>query len=254
MGIKCIINLLGLINLYSLFTGTSGQKTILVFSSDGENVNLFADDSPTDCASTSWTYSRELNSDSVELFENGMKKSGTERDERLSLGADCSLNIYHATTEDRGVYSFWQYVTKAENLVASVYLHFLQVSPPSTTEAEIRPGSSMTLSCQLYVYDGYPCDHLLTPEGLQLIWVNESGVNLQTDSRFQISSSSSSKHCNISLTTTLLNEDDSTEWRCQISEGSEVKTSVSYTVSFLSKKTKILMYNLFSPTIITSLH
>ncbi|NP_001245163.2 diverse immunoglobulin domain-containing protein 2.2 isoform 3 precursor [Danio rerio] len=114
-----------------------------------------------------------------------------------------------------------------------IFCSILKVSSPSS-QTQIRPGSSVTLSCQLHFYYEHSCETLLTSEGLRLIWVNESGVNLQTDSRFQISSSLN--YCNISMTTKLLNEDDSTEWRCQITKGSEVKTSVSYTVSYLGRK------------------
>jgi len=105
---------------------------------------------------------------------------------------------------------------------------------PSSTQTEIRPGSSFTLSCQLYVYAGYPCDDFFTSERIQLIWVNKAGVNLQSDSRYQISSP---HHCNITLTTTLLDEDNNTEWRCQLTDGSEVKTSARYTVTYSGKKT-----------------
>ncbi len=63
----------------------------------------------------------------------------------------------------------------------------------------------MTLFCQLYYdYDLVSCDYVVGSEGIELIWVNQADVNLKTDSRFQILSSG---RCNISLTTTLLNED-----------------------------------------------
>ncbi len=84
----------------------------------------------------------------------------------------------------------------------------------------------MTLFCQLY-YDPVSCDYLVGSESIELIWVNQADVNLQTDSRFQILSSG---RCNISLTTTLLNEDHNREWRCQVKQRNQVKTSVTYTV------------------------
>ncbi|KAL1279447.1 hypothetical protein QQF64_026120, partial [Cirrhinus molitorella] len=37
-------------------------------------------------------------------------------------------------------------------------------------------------------------------------------------------------HCIITLTTTLLNEDDNREWRCEVTQGDQVKTSFTYTV------------------------
>ncbi len=89
----------------------------------------------------------------------------------------------------------------------------------------------MTLFCQLY-YDRVTCDNLVRFEEIELIWVNQADENLQTDSRFQILSSG---RCNISLTTTLLNEDHNREWRCQVKQRNQVKTSVTYTVKYSGK-------------------
>ncbi|KAL0199132.1 hypothetical protein M9458_007672, partial [Cirrhinus mrigala] len=69
-------------------------------------------------------------------------------------------------------------------------------------------GSSVTLSCQLYShsYAGDSCDDWIRSEGIQLFWVNQAGVKLTiSDSRYQISAPGL---CIITLTTTLLNEDD----------------------------------------------
>ncbi len=90
----------------------------------------------------------------------------------------------------------------------------------------------MTLSCQLY-YDRVSCDYVVSSEGIDLIWVNQAGVNLQTDSRFQIFSS---EQCISSLTTTLLNEDHNREWRCQVKQRKQLKTSATYTVKYSGKK------------------
>ncbi len=89
----------------------------------------------------------------------------------------------------------------------------------------------MTLFCQLY-YVGVTCDYLVSSESIELIWVNQADVNLQTDSRFQILSSG---RCNISLTTTLLNEDHNREWRCLVKQRNQVKTSATYTVKYSGK-------------------
>ncbi len=89
----------------------------------------------------------------------------------------------------------------------------------------------MTLFCQLY-YDPVYSYCVVGSDGIELIWVNQADVNLQTDSRFQISSSG---RCYISLTTTLLNEDHNREWRCQVKQRNQVKTSVTYTVKYSGK-------------------
>lgn len=115
---------------------------------------------------------------------------------------------------------------------------------PSSTQTEIRPGSSFTLSCQLYVDDGYPCDKFFINERIQLMWVNKAGEDLRSDSRYQISSSP--HHCNITLTTTLLDEDHNTEWRCQVTKENKLKTSVRYTVTYSGKKTKCMPMSIFS--------
>ncbi len=89
----------------------------------------------------------------------------------------------------------------------------------------------MTLFCQLY-YDPRSSYCVVGSEDIELIWVNQADVNLQTDSRFQILSSG---RCNISLNTTLLNEDHNREWRCQVTQRNQVKTSVTYTVKYSGK-------------------
>ncbi|XP_016391181.1 uncharacterized protein LOC107726176 [Sinocyclocheilus rhinocerous] len=219
--------LLGLIMLCALLTGSSGAEVTHVFCSSGEDARLSCNNALSGCTSTSWSYSRH--SGAVELIAGGIKKNEIERHERLSLGSDCSLNIKKVTKEDYGLYSCRQYVYgKQHGTDANVYLHVLHVSS-SSSQSEIRSGSSVTLSCQLY-YDRVTCDMLVRSEGLQLIWVNQAVVNLQTDSRFQISFSSG--QCISSLTTTLLNEDHSREWRCQLKQRNQLKTSATYTVKY----------------------
>ncbi|XP_056098604.1 uncharacterized protein LOC130077390 [Rhinichthys klamathensis goyatoka] len=236
-------SLLGLIFLCSFLKGTSGHTYLHMFSSDGESVSLPCVNASTGCTSTTWMYNRERSSGTVVLFKEGMKNNDTERRERLSLGSDCSLNIYKATTEDHGYYTCRKHVNTQRYTDDSVNLHVLRVSP-SSTQTEIRPGRSFSLSCQLYVYDGYSCVNLFYNEGIKLVWKNETDVDLQSDSRYQISFSP--EHCNSSLTTTLLNEDDNTEWRCAITKGTKDQTSVRYTVTYLGKKTKCMPMSIFS--------
>ncbi|KAF4103296.1 hypothetical protein G5714_016179 [Onychostoma macrolepis] len=235
MGDKCYMRFLGLIILCSLPTGMNGAEVTRVFSSSGENVRLPCNNAGSGCTSTTWIYSRQ--SESVELTAGGEKKKDIERHERLSLGSDCSLNIEKVTKEDNGSYSCRQYLNgKQQGNDALVNLLFLHVSS-SSSQTEIRPGSSVTLFCQLY-YDGVSCDTLVRTEGVQLIWVNQAGVNLQTDSRYQISFSSG--QCISTLTTTLLNEDHNREWRCLVTQRNEVKTSATYTVKYTTSTTLIL--------------
>ncbi|ROJ25808.1 hypothetical protein DPX16_1014 [Anabarilius grahami] len=216
---QCDLCLLGLIILSSLLTGSSGVDDPHVFISSGENVRLPCNNALSDCKSTTWTYyNRFRHSAAVELITLGIKKKDTERHERLSLGSDCSLNIKNVTEEDYGLYTCRQFVNdKQQGTDERVYLHVLH-------------GRSVTLSCQLYSYSRFSCDYRVRFEGLQLLWVNQAGVDLKTDSRYQILFSSD--HCIITLTTTLLNEDDNREWRCQLTRRYQLQTSVRYTVKY----------------------
>ncbi|XP_050957542.1 uncharacterized protein LOC127158483, partial [Labeo rohita] len=205
----------------------SGVNDDHVFISSGENVRLPCNNHLHDCKSTTWNYNR--NSAAVELIGLGKKKKDIERHERLSLGSDCSLNIKNIIKEDYGFYICQQYVNdKQQGTDARVYLHVLHVSS-SSSQTEISAGSSVTLYCQLFSsYPRVSCDDWIRSEGIQLFWVNQAGVKLTiSDSRYQISAPG---HCIITLTTTLLNEDDNREWRCEVTHRNQVKTSVTYTV------------------------
>uniref|UniRef100_A0A9J8BQS2 Ig-like domain-containing protein n=1 Tax=Cyprinus carpio carpio TaxID=630221 RepID=A0A9J8BQS2_CYPCA len=223
---ECHLCLLGLIALSSLLTGASGVDDAHVFISSGENVRLPCNNALPDCKSTTWIYNRFSRSGTDELIGLGKKKD-TQRHERLSLGSDCSLNINNISTEDYGSYicQQWSGVNGPKQRTdARVYLHVLQVS-----QTEISAGLSVTLFCQLYSYPRVSCDDWIRSERIQLFWVNQAGVKLNiSDSRYQISSSSDP--CIITLNITLLNEDHNREWRCNVTQRDQLKTSVTYTV------------------------
>ncbi|XP_039537963.1 tyrosine-protein phosphatase non-receptor type substrate 1-like [Pimephales promelas] len=253
MSDQCDLCLLGLIILSSLLTGTSGVDDDHVFISSGVDVRLPCNNALSDCKSTTWNYYNKFrHSSAVELIAGGIKKNDTERHERLSLESDCSLNIKNVTEEDCGSYSCRQYVNGTQQgSDTRVYLHVLResvicvlcsvsVSPSSSSssssQTEISPGRSVTLSCQLN--SGFSCNHWVHYERVELLWVNQAGVDLKTHSRYQISSSSSSSSSSdrciiiITLTTTLLNEDNNREWRCQLTHRNQLQTSVTYTVKY----------------------
>ncbi|XDV11606.1 hypothetical protein PO909_000498 [Leuciscus waleckii] len=245
MADKCDLCLLGLIILSSLLTGISGVD--YVFISSGENVRLSCNNALSDCKSkTTWIYYNRFSHSAVALIDQGIKNKDTERHERLSLESDCSLNIKNITEEDYGLYICQQYVNgQKQGPDADVFLHVLHVSvfptssssSSSSSQTEISPGRSVTLSCQLYSYTGFSCDYWVSSEGVELLWVNQAGVDLKTDSRYQILSSSDQYHCIITLTTTLLNEDNNREWRCRLTHRNQLKTSVRYTVKYSGEKT-----------------
>ncbi|XP_056604216.1 uncharacterized protein LOC130420725, partial [Triplophysa dalaica] len=209
----------------SAVSGVSEAEVTHVFISSGESVSLSCNDALHQCSSTTWIYNNYTTS-SEEVFTGGINKNNTERSERLSLTSDCSLNIYKTTQHDHGRYTCRQYVNgRLHGPDSRVYLHVLHVSSSSSSsQTEIRANTSVTLSCRLFTYD---CDHEFSDDGFQLVWMNQTDVDLQTDSRYQIRSD---KLCLISLTTTLVNEDDNTELRCVLKHKNDIKTSVTYTV------------------------
>ncbi|ROL44818.1 hypothetical protein DPX16_2168 [Anabarilius grahami] len=230
MADQCDLCLLGLIILSSLLTGTSAVN---VFISSGENVRLSCNNALSDCKSTAWIYYNRFRHSAVKLIVGGIKKKDTERHERLSLGSDCSLNIKNVKEEDYGLYTCRQYVNgEQQGTDALVDLHVLH-------------GRSVTLSCQMY---SVSCNYLVDYQGLQLLWVNQAGVDLKTDSRYQILFSSD--HCIITLTTTLLNEDDNREWRCQLTLRNQLQTSVRYTVKYSVIVMIVEMAVFAAPTVI----
>ncbi|XP_065101851.2 uncharacterized protein [Paramisgurnus dabryanus] len=231
MAVKRHVCLLGLIILCSQLTGVTAVTH--VFRSSGENVALPCINALSNCTSTTWNYNNHSSSAAVELIHGGIKKNNTERAERLSLGSDCSLNIYKTTEDDHGQYTCRQYVNRQQHgNDAQIFLHVLYFSP-SSTQTEMRSGSSVTLTCQLFLYEDF-CKRFIHSEDLQLFWVNQADVNLLSDSRYQIVSPGP---CIITLTTILLNEDNNTEWRCLVKMKNEIKTSVSYTVRFTASAT-----------------
>ncbi|XP_051722807.1 uncharacterized protein LOC127497989 isoform X4 [Ctenopharyngodon idella] len=183
---KCHMCLLGLIILCPFFKGTSGKDETHVFCSSAENVRLPCNNALSNCTSTTWSYNKYKDSQTNELIAEGKTK---QQIERLSLESDCSLNIKKVTKEDYGLYTCRQYVKGQQGTDTFVYLHVLHVSS-SSSQTDIRPGSSVTLSCRLYSYNDFHCDTLVHTEGIQLIWVNQAGVSVMTDSRNQISFSS----------------------------------------------------------------
>ncbi|XP_052469914.1 uncharacterized protein LOC128026692 isoform X5 [Carassius gibelio] len=218
---ECHLCLLGLIALSSLLTGVSGVKDVFIRS--GKNVCLPCNNALPgalhDCNSTTWIYNRFSHSAAVELIGLGIKKD-TERQKRLSLGSDCSLNITKISTEDYGSYICQQWTGVGGPRLRNdtrVDLHVLHAS-----QTQISSDLSVTLFCRLYLYPRVSCDEWISSEGIHLFWVIPDGV--------KPTSSSSSDPCFISLTTTLLNEDHNREWRCNVTQGDKVKASAKFTV------------------------
>ncbi|XP_056599035.1 uncharacterized protein LOC130417483 [Triplophysa dalaica] len=215
--------LLRLIFLF-LLSGTSGMKDTHVFGVCGEDVILPYNGTLSDCNATEWYYNRHGGQSSFTQLRKGNMDNGVGRG---SLTSDCSLNINKITEEDYGIYT--SLIRNKNKAYAYVFLHVLCVSPLST-HTEIRPSSSLTLICHLYTYDNFCCDKFVEMEKIELIWVNRAGILLKTDSRYQIKSLGQFSSI---LTTTLLNEDNNTEWTCHVIKGNAVKASASFTIKYI---------------------
>ncbi|TRY81623.1 hypothetical protein DNTS_001934 [Danionella cerebrum] len=171
-------------------------------------------------------YNRDSGS-AVELVNSGKISKNTEQHGRLRLESDCSLNINKVSKEDHGSYSCRQYLDdNSYGNDARVFLHVLHVS---SSQTEIRPGRSVTLSCQLFAVE--MSNYMRT----ELMWMNQSGINLKSDSRFQISSKNIRY---ITLSTTLLKKDHGQAWSCWLVQGNELKVSATYNVKMSNPDTK----------------
>ncbi|XP_026120693.1 uncharacterized protein LOC113100038 [Carassius auratus] len=251
MADKCHLCLLGLIFLSSLLTGLSGVDDAHVFISSGEDVRLPCNNALPGCKYTTWNYERFRDSAAVELVAGGRKKTDIEKHERLSLESDCSLNIKSVTKEDCGSYICQQWTgpkgqQKQQGTNAHVYLNVLHVS-----SSEISAGRSVTLYCQLYSYPQVSFNDLICSGGIELFWVNQAGDKLKnSDSRYQISAPG---HCIFTLNTTIQNEDENREWRCEVTHRNKVQTSTTYTgkSSVIEIIVKFAVFAVFAaPTVI----
>ncbi|XP_073799856.1 uncharacterized protein im:7142016 isoform X2 [Danio rerio] len=222
-----------LLIFWTLSTGVFGAGDTHVFSRSGETVHLPCTNTVQHCrpSETDWIYSSYRRAAADELIYLGEKHIISER---LNLGSDCSLTISRVTTEDAGRYICQQWRgDQKQGPDSHVYLHVVAVSvssssSSSSSSSDIGPGLSLTLSCRLFIYFGFFCDGLLSSQHLHLSWVNEAGVDLNTDSRYQISSTG----CIISLSTTLISEDEDKQWRCGVYQRNQLKTSDTFTVHY----------------------
>ncbi|KAL4593533.1 hypothetical protein GN956_G26553 [Arapaima gigas] len=79
----------------------------------------------------------------------------------------------------------------------------------------------LTLQCVLYTYRGFGwCRNRVSVR-----WVDHTGTDLQKDHRYQVLTSS----CRSNLTPKLESTGSNRRWTCEVTDGSQVKTSYSYT-------------------------
>ncbi|XP_041951070.1 formin-like protein 18 isoform X3 [Alosa sapidissima] len=217
-----------LLTVLLLLQGSRGDS-ITVFSGAGGAATLSCENVIShypDCSSTVWIYSRNTETTVRVVHLGKIRPDYTPRAERLRLLSDCSLHITDVTTEDAGVYTCRQYQSDGSQYGPDtpVYLSILAIHPEVT---ERETGSDVTLNCSLHTYgDDEDCWSLPGHENVRLSWVDEEGAELQNTNSLQISGD---RRCSIRLTTPNPTHTQST-WRCQLTAGGHVHTSVSHTV------------------------
>nr|XP_021328056.1 uncharacterized protein LOC108182761 [Danio rerio] len=220
--------------------GLIGAGDTHVFSSSGETVHLPCRNTVQQCrpAGTTWMYTfRQTYSQTTKIIVLGVKEMATKVS--MYLGSDCSLTLSRVIVEMAGRYTCQQWSEDQQyGPDAHVYLHVvLMISDfvfcslsVSQSSSDISPGLSLTLYCQLFSYFDFHCESLATCKDFRLSWLDQAGVILNTDSRFDVISYP--EQCITRLSTTLVREDNNKQWRCGIYQRNELKTSDTFTVHY----------------------
>ncbi|MGH0143139.1 UNVERIFIED_CONTAM: hypothetical protein FKN15_053232 [Acipenser sinensis] len=170
-----------------------------------------------------WIFSQR--SESSELASDGkITVKQPERAARLEVLPDSSLRIHHLHTEDAGRYECQQYVNgQLYEGGTPVVLNLLTIT--ADPGRDLKRGTSLALQCTL-VCNGGIADCSPAPDNVELTWVDDEGTALQGD-RFKITTYRT--HSTLSLE--LQTSDHDRRWRCDLTEGGEVKASYSYTTT-----------------------
>ncbi|XP_076128713.1 uncharacterized protein LOC143109798 isoform X1 [Alosa pseudoharengus] len=217
-----------LLTVLLLLQGSRGDSITPVFSSAGGAATLPCKNvisTYPDCSSTTWLYNRNTEATVTVVQLGKISPDYTPRAERLRLLSNCSLHITDVTTEDAGLYTCRQYQSGGSQYGsdAPVYLSVLTIYSRGT---ESEAGSDVDLNCYLITNAQLLPDHQPGLENVRLSWMDERGAELQNTNSLQISGDC---RCYIRLTTPNPTHTQST-WRCQLTAGGHVHTSVSHTV------------------------
>ncbi|KAI1886087.1 hypothetical protein AGOR_G00210410 [Albula goreensis] len=163
------------------------------------------------CSKISWKYKEKF------FFFRDLVESGKVIDMkmgRLRMGADCSLHISDVSFMDGG-----QYMCNDGATSANTTLQLLNITV--TPNTGLNAGAQASLSCFLSEASGSAvCNHT----GIYLSWMGETGNELQGN-RYSISHPTL---CFSKLEVKLKRTDHNRQWKCQLTEGKEVKTAYSY--------------------------
>ncbi|XP_041081875.1 uncharacterized protein LOC121298732 [Polyodon spathula] len=145
---------------------------------------------------------------------------------RLQTNSQRDLHI-----EDTGQYNCQQYVN--EQLLSSqtsVVLSLLTITADPI--GDLKRGTALSLQCALVCNGGIAdCS---PPVNAELTWVDDEGTALQGD-RFKITKYRT--HSTLSLE--LQKSDHNRRWRCNLTEGGEVKALYSYTTTLTVSISKV---------------
>ncbi|KAL2082050.1 hypothetical protein ACEWY4_021868 [Coilia grayii] len=123
--IPCALTVL-LVCLSLNYMGVHGDPPT-VFSSVGGSATLPCSNVVyPNCSSTTWL--KRTSNEAVGLVEHGKIKTDVPQHNRLRLASNCALHLANVTTEDAGLYTCEQYLTKGEQQfgdAAGIYLSVL---------------------------------------------------------------------------------------------------------------------------------
>ncbi|XP_041081784.1 uncharacterized protein LOC121298672 [Polyodon spathula] len=215
-------NLLVLFLCFSLFSCRAGYGLAL-YSSLGENVILPCEQfQEYENSLIYWVFSQKSKSFQLATGGNIIDKQ-PERAARLEVLPDSSLRIHDLHTEDSGQYTCQQFVNEQfHSSLTFVVLSLLTII--ADPRRDLKRGTALFLQCALVCNGGIAdCG---PPVNAELTWVDDEGTALQGD-RFKITKHRT--HSTLSLQ--LQKSDHNRRWRCNLTEGGEVKASYSYTTT-----------------------
>ncbi|XP_029964221.1 uncharacterized protein LOC115400474 isoform X2 [Salarias fasciatus] len=179
------------------------------------------------CSSVSWTFYKGGRVRFSEEVSGGRVRADSDKSNRTSIMADCSLSLRRLRVEDAGSYV----CLERREAVTDVYLSLLTVASPSSV-MELRPGGRLVLSCILHTYYDPGSCRAYSSSLFHLSWRAEDGGELRGD-RHQLTEDS---RCNVTLSTTLQADDHRRRWRCQVNTSSwDGVQSVDFTSTFWSE-------------------
>ncbi|XP_042359846.1 uncharacterized protein LOC121955823 [Plectropomus leopardus] len=201
-----------LLLLLSLITTGANGEDGLIFAGRAYDITFPCD---RDVCFHIWQLSTSQSSDYVAIVSNGEIQTAPSEDE----DSKCTLQIKDLTAEDVGRHRCQQ---RPEIFISDN-------TPAAMPELNLMPGTTVSLQCVLL---SYMEDGLCSTAQVSLMWVDESGTEIQEDSQHQIKQASA---CATTLTVTIKTPENK-KFRCQATVGEEVQRSVELRVRVQARK------------------